>query len=63
VGSKSTLADNRLRLNLSAFYYDYEDLQLAQIETALGGVIENITRNAASSSIGTSNALFEQSGE
>jgi iron complex outermembrane receptor protein len=51
VGSKSTLLDNRLRLNLSAFYYDYEDLQLAQIETAPGGVIENITRNAASSEI------------
>ncbi len=51
VGSKSSLFDRRLRLNLSAFYYDYEDLQLAQIETGPGGVIENITRNAASSEI------------
>ncbi|PKM01723.1 MAG: hypothetical protein CVV17_06690, partial [Gammaproteobacteria bacterium HGW-Gammaproteobacteria-7] len=51
VGVKTNALDNRLRLNLSAFYYDYEDLQLAQIETAPGGVIENITRNAASSEI------------
>ncbi len=51
VGSKATLFDNRMRLNLSAFHYDYKDLQLAQIETAAGGVIENITRNAASSTI------------
>ncbi|MDQ3269328.1 MAG: TonB-dependent receptor [Pseudomonadota bacterium] len=51
VGSKSTLLDHRLRLNLSAFHYDYEDLQLAQIETGPGGVIENITRNAASSKV------------
>lgn len=51
IGSKSTLLENRLRLNLSAFYYDYEDLQLAQIETQPNGTIENITRNAASSEV------------
>lgn len=51
VGSKSTLLDNRLRLNLSAFYYDYEGLQLAQIETQPNGTIENITRNAANSEV------------
>ncbi len=29
VGSKSSLLDDRLRLNLNAFYYDYEDLQIS----------------------------------
>jgi len=50
-GIKTALFDNRLRLNASAFYYDYEDLQLAQVETQANGVIENITRNAASAEI------------
>lgn len=31
VGMKSTLADGRLRANVSAFYYDYADLQLGQV--------------------------------
>ncbi len=30
VGIKSQLLDNRLRLNLSAFYYEFDDLQLSQ---------------------------------
>lgn len=30
VGLKSQLLDNRLRLNLSAFYYEFDDLQLSQ---------------------------------
>jgi iron complex outermembrane recepter protein len=31
-GLKTELADRRIRLNLSGFYYDYSDLQLTQIE-------------------------------
>lgn len=31
IGSKSVLADGDLTLNLSAFYYDYEGLQIARI--------------------------------
>ena len=51
VGAKTNAFDNRLRLGLSAFYYDYKDLQLAQVETAGNGVIENITRNATSATV------------
>ncbi len=51
VGSKHRLLDDRLHLHTSAFYYDYEDLQLAQIETQPDGTIENITRNAANSEV------------
>ncbi|HMB37597.1 MAG TPA: TonB-dependent receptor [Wenzhouxiangellaceae bacterium] len=50
-GIKTALFDNLLRLNAAAFLYDYEDLQLAQVETQPNGVIENITRNAASADI------------
>lgn len=51
VGAKTNAFDNRLRLGLSAFYYDYKDLQLAQVETGANNVIENITRNATSATI------------
>lgn len=50
-GVKTQLFDNLVRLSGAAFYYDYKDLQLAQVETQANGVIENITRNAASASI------------
>ena len=50
-GIKTGLFDDLLRLNAAAFFYDYEDLQLAQVETQPNGVIENITRNAASADI------------
>lgn len=50
-GIKTGLFDDLLRLNAAAFFYDYEELQLAQVETQSSGVIENITRNAASAEI------------
>ena len=31
-GMKTKLADNRLRLNIAGFYYDYSDLQLTKID-------------------------------
>lgn len=31
IGSKNTFADGKLMLNLTAFYYDYKDLQLSRI--------------------------------
>jgi outer membrane receptor protein involved in Fe transport len=31
IGTKNTLADGRLRLNTTAFYYDYKDYQVSQI--------------------------------
>jgi len=51
VGAKTNAFDDRLRLGVAAFYYDYKDLQLAQVETAANNVIENITRNATSATI------------
>ena len=36
-GLKTRLLDNALQLNLSAFHYDYSDLQLSQASTACGG--------------------------
>ncbi len=50
-GVKTKLFDNQVRLSGAAFYYDYKDLQLAQVETQANQVIENITRNAASARI------------
>ena len=32
VGSKNTFADGRLRANFGAFFYDYEDLQIGQVD-------------------------------
>lgn len=46
VGFKSMLAEDRVRLNAAAFYYDYEDLQVFQIE----GVQASIT-NAAEAEV------------
>jgi iron complex outermembrane receptor protein len=43
LGSKLTLLDRRLRLNASAFYSDYEDIQLSSLFNALP-----LTQNAAS---------------
>jgi iron complex outermembrane receptor protein len=47
IGSKSTLFDRALRLNLSAFYYDYQNIQaFALVER--GGVTVQILDNAGS---------------
>lgn len=45
-GVKSTWLDSRLRTNLSAFYYDYEDLQVNQFSG-----LTNLITNAAKSKI------------
>lgn len=36
-GIKSDLFDRRLRLNLSAYHYDYSDIQLSQLSSATAG--------------------------
>jgi iron complex outermembrane receptor protein len=41
VGIKSDLWDNRLRFNASAFYYDYENIQIQQFNN-LGIIISNV---------------------
>ena len=50
-GIKTGLFGDLIRLSAAGFFYDYQDLQLAQVETQSSGVIENITRNAASADI------------
>src|SRR5690606_17170072 len=46
VGLKSDLLDRRLRFNLAAFYYDYTDLQVQDVEGN-----NTIVRNAATAGI------------
>lgn len=46
LGIKSSLLDKRLRLNIAAFYYDYSDIQVAQVVS--GGTINS---NAAAATI------------
>ncbi len=42
IGTKNKFANNRLRLNASAFHYDYKDQQVSIfISTAVGGAIQN----------------------
>lgn len=43
IGIKSDFFDNRVRLNLAAFYMDYEDLQVfvSSFDTAAGLIVEN----------------------
>ena len=48
VGAKTTLLDNRLRLNISAFHYDYEDMQVLAFDSVAAMTVLN---NAAESSI------------
>lgn len=52
MGLKSQWWDNRLRLNVSAFYTDYEDLQVTRFYLPAGGTFgEFITENAATATI------------
>jgi outer membrane receptor protein involved in Fe transport len=44
IGSKNTFADGKLRLNVTAFYYQYKDLQLSRI-VARTSVNDNIDAN------------------
>lgn len=46
-GLKSTLLDRRLRVNLAAFYYDYNDLQVNRFNPATGGATSTVTNAAA----------------
>ena len=52
VGIKSDWFDDRLRLNASAFYYDYEDLQVQQFVAATGTPRVEITNAATARVIG-----------
>lgn len=52
VGIKSTLFDRNLRLNLSAFYYDYSDLQVLSVNTQAGSAVPTLgLDNAADATI------------
>jgi iron complex outermembrane receptor protein len=54
IGSKNQFMDNRLQLNLAAFYYDYEDFQVTQTEPLAGlpgGAQGSVTRNAGEADV------------
>ena len=52
IGTKTALFDKRLRLNLSAFHYDYNNLQLTQVGPyCAGGTQCTQTTNAASAKV------------
>lgn len=52
VGLKSTLFDRNLRFNLSAFYYDYKDLQVLSVNTQAGSAVPTLgLDNAADATI------------
>jgi iron complex outermembrane receptor protein len=49
-GAKTEWFDRRLRLNLSAFYYDYQDLQVYDL-VLVGAITEQIFTNASNAHI------------
>jgi len=51
LGLKSQLFDNRLTLNVSAFFMDYQDMQVSAVERLPSGQQQLVTSNAASASI------------
>jgi len=53
VGLKSTLFDNTLRFNVSAFFMDYEDLQVTRFATSIDAPLvgEFLTENAGAAEI------------
>ena len=50
IGAKSEWFDRRLRANLSAFYYDYKDLQVYDL-VLVGAITEQIFTNASNARI------------
>lgn len=51
VGLKSDWFDRRLRANLSAFFYEYTDLQVQQNQEASAGAVSIVLRNAANATL------------
>jgi len=51
IGMKSTLLDSTLQLNVSAFFYDYEDMQAESESEVLPGVFESIRANVGEAEI------------
>jgi iron complex outermembrane receptor protein len=50
IGAKTEWLDNTLRLNASAFYYDYTDLQVS-VFASLGNITTTFTTNAAEATV------------
>lgn len=59
VGVKSTLWENRLRINGSAFFYDYSDFQTFNWE-GIGGLVGNSDASAAGAEVEIEAFLTEQ---
>ena len=47
IGTKTTFADGRMRLNADVFYMNYRDLQVNQLIQNSSGIIDFVTSNAA----------------
>lgn len=50
IGLKTRFLDNAVRLNASAFHYDYKGIQLSQLSTICGGPCQ-VTTNAAAATV------------
>lgn len=50
IGLKTRFLDNAVRLNASAFHYDYKGIQLSQLSTICGGPCQ-VTTNAAAAKV------------
>ncbi|MEX0297961.1 MAG: TonB-dependent receptor, partial [Kordiimonas sp.] len=51
IGIKSDLLDNRLRLNIAAFYSDYTDIQLSAVSADENGVLQLVVDNAGDAEV------------
>ncbi|GAB3114583.1 TonB-dependent receptor [Aestuariicella hydrocarbonica] len=51
IGSKNRLLDQRLQLNVEAFYWEYTDQQVSHVATDMDGRTANITENIGESEI------------
>lgn len=51
IGFKSEFWDNKVRLNAEAFWYDYKNLQLQQVQNIPGGGTATLLTNAAEAEI------------
>jgi iron complex outermembrane receptor protein len=49
IGSKNRFLDNKLQVNLSAYWYDYSDQQVSQFLNTPAGIVAQIVVNAGSS--------------
>jgi len=62
-GVKTSLLNNQVRLNMSAFYYDYTNLQVNRFEPQTGGAVSTVTNAAEATLAGADLELFANLGK